>query len=83
MLIKLLSLEYHMLTRFSEKELIKSPEFQKKEVPLPKKPDKFIQVTITKKQKPTVKTTEKSKDGDELNSKMYRLGALKFFDENV
>ena len=78
-----MTLVYQNIILSSEKELIKSPEFQKKEVPLPKKPDKFIQVTITKKQKPPVKTTEKSKDKTELNSKMYRLGALKFFDENV
>ena len=70
---------------FSEKELIKSPEFQKKELP---KTDKFIHVTITKKPKvePSQKTSHSSpkfkplKKG-ELSSKMYRLGALKFFED--
>ena len=73
------------LVLLSEKELIKSPEFQKKELP---KTDKFIQVTITKKPKvePSKKTSHSSpkskplKKG-ELSSKMYRLGALKFFED--
>ena len=73
------------LVLLSEKELIKSPEFQKKELP---KTDKFIHVTITKKPKvePSQKTSHSSpkskplKKG-ELSSKMYRLGALKFFED--
>ena len=66
---------------FKEKELVKSPEFQKKEVPMSRQvPDKFIQVTITKKKhKPS--GGETAKDG-EMNSKMYRLGALKFFEDS-
>ena len=70
---------------FSEKELIKSPEFQKKELP---KTDKFIHVTITKKPKvePSQKTSHSSSKSQplkkgELSSKMYRLGALKFFED--